>query len=230
MPTTFTCVAATFDRDLSAGEDTSGQPDGALLATGGTEVEWTEGRPKRVRNQRVWIALWPDEAAARGYVETMHDTIPLIRDATDAAHFIAQPYRTHGEVNWSPNGDPNGIYTALAERPRNGPIAVVTSLGFTKNPDGYAEFGAGTRDVRRAFADLPDCLLDVNMLPDLPMLDGPTITVWASETAIMKAAYRNDPHKSAMDVKAAPAIARGSFTRMRVLDLGGRWIGRPIAA
>ena len=102
------------------------------------------------------------------------------------------------------------------------PILVMTSLGIGDPGDGLVEFGQGVKAVRDGFAKNPSVLLDLNMLPDLPMIDGPTLTLWSSEQEVVKGAYRSDPHRTAMTLRNG-ATARASFTRMAVALAEGVW-------
>lgn len=229
MSRTFVCLAASFDHPLKPGDDVSGMPEEATLASGGTEVIWTEDGPKRIRDRRIWMSLWPDEASARRYAESASRTIPLLSEAEDHVILVARPFRTHGEINWSPDGTAASLFDTKGERVPGAKVAVMTTLGLTGKPDGLDRFGAGVNQVRQAFADLPTMQLDINVLPDMPMLDGPTITVWNGEADVVRTAYRENPHKTAMTIKDVPAIARASFTRMSVLELSGHWKGRDYA-
>lgn len=100
----------------------------------------------------------------------------------------------------------------------------MTSFCIGDPCDGLVEFRQGVKAVRDGFAKNPSVLLDLNMLPDLPMIDGPTLTLWRSEREIVNGAYRNDPHKTAMKLRNG-ATACASFTRMAVVFAQGVWNG-----
>ncbi len=222
-----TILAGRFDGPLSKGDDRSTMPAGATLAAAGTEVAWDgpEGLARRVRDVRVWIALWPDLEAAQNYFSASADHPPILADAIEHTAILAVPFACHGELNWTPDGQAPTLYPNLASKPVGlGPVLVMTSLGLGPTQDGLREFGQGVQAVRAAYAKNPAVLMDVNMLPDLPMIDGPTLTLWRSERDIVKGAYRTEPHKTAMKLRGG-ALARASFTRMAVEAARGSWNG-----
>jgi len=128
-------------------------------------------------------------------------------------------------LNWSHDGQAQSLYPHLSKRPdADAPVLVMTSLGIGDPSDGLIAFGQGVTAVRAAFADNPAVSMDANMLPDIPMIDGPTLTLWRSEQEMMQSAYRTDPHRSAMEMRNG-AMARASFTRMTPLFAEGSWQG-----
>jgi hypothetical protein len=222
-----TVIAAQFDHPLSRGEDASAAPRNAALSAAGTETDWAtvDGLPRRERTVRVWIAIWHDIAAATAYFRARADHIPILAQATEAVALLSVPFACHGNLNWSPDGNVATLYPGLSKRSDGTrPILVMTSLGIGDPEDGLVEFGRGVAAVREGFAKNPAVLLDINMLPDLPMIDGPTLTLWRSEADIIAGAYRSDPHKSAMKIRNG-ATARASFTRMEVVEAEGNWKG-----
>lgn len=227
-----TIFAARFDRALGKGDDTSGHPKGATLFSGGTEVSWAteDGFACRDRTVRVWLTVWPNADLAQDHYDNRAQRIPLLSEAREAMAALCHPFACHGEVNWTPDGQAQTIYGALAPRPdKTPPILVMTSLGIGDPTDGLKEFGQGVTAVRQAFATNPDVALDINVLPDIPMIDGPTLTLWRSERAIMQGAYRTDPHRTTMKMRNG-AMARASFTRMEVVAAEGTWAGVDLAA
>jgi hypothetical protein len=229
---TVTIIAARFERQLGKGEDVSAHPEGASLAAAGTETLWNaeDGFPRRDRTVRVWFAVWPDPDTARAHFDARHGAIPLLSEATETAAILAQPFACHGEVNWSPDGQVATIYPALSARPGGeGPVLVITTLGVGNPADGLVEFGRGVTAVRAAFAENPAVYLDINLLPDMPLIDGPTFTLWRSEREMMAGAYRTEPHRTVMGLRNG-ATARASFTRFAVVVAEGVWGGRDLAA
>ena len=142
---------------------------------------------------------------------------------TGTIALLGVPFACHGQLNWSADGEVATLYPHLGKRPAQmQPILVMTSLGIGDPGDGLVEFGRGVKAVRDGFAKNPSVLLDLNMLPDLPMIDGPTLTLWSSEQEVVKGAYRSDPHRTAMTLRNG-ATARASFTRMAVALAEGVW-------
>lgn len=222
-----TIIAARFGHALSRGEDASAPPAGAALSAAGTETDWNteDGLPRRERRVRVWMAIWQDADAARSFVAARADHIPILADATETVALVGLPFACHGALNWSPDGRVETLYPVLSKRPDGPqPILVMTSLGIGDPGDGLVEFGRGVASVRAGFAVNPAVLLDINMLPDLPMIDGPTLTLWRSEQDVVAGAYRSEPHRSAMKIRNG-ATARASFTRMAVVTAEGSWKG-----
>lgn len=227
MPQAFTVISARFGHDLSASDDESGAPDGALFAMAGSEADWRDdGGFSRRRDVRTWLALWPDRDAARRYLDQRLSRIPLLVRAEESWCGLLLPYATHGNVNWAPDGTSPSLFADLGPRPKPGrPILVLTTLGIAHPGEGLVQFARGTRAVREAFSDLPSVVLEELVLPDQPGLDGPTLTLWENEAEIVNAAYRSEPHRSAMKVADHPDIGRGSFTRMSLLWAEGSWQG-----
>jgi hypothetical protein len=225
-----TIIAARFSRQLGKGDDVTAHPDSALLATAGTETRWDaeDGYPRRDRTVRAWFALWPDLETARSYFEARTKGIPILAEAIETVAILGQPFACHGEVNWSPDGKATSVYPALAPRPKGeGPVMVVTTLGLGDPESGLVEFGRGVTAVRTAFAENPAVFLDVNLLPDMPLIDGPTLTLWRSEREMMTGAYRTDPHRTVMGLRNG-ATARASFTRLAVVAAEGHWSGKDL--
>jgi 1-acyl-sn-glycerol-3-phosphate acyltransferase len=220
-------IAARFNRPLTRGEDISARPTGATLSAAGTEISWdsADGYPRRERTVRIWMAIWPDLDAAEVHLADRGDRIPILAEATETIALLGVPFACHGNLNWSADGEVATLYPHLGQRPvQPQPILVMTSLGIGDPGEGLLEFGQGVQAVREGFAKNPSVLLDINMLPDLPMIDGPTLTLWSSEQEIINGAYRSDPHKTAMKLRNG-ATARGSFTRMAVVLAEGVWNG-----
>ena len=222
-----TILAGRFPDILSKGDDQSTMPVGATLATAGTEVRWDgpDGLARRVRDVRIWIALWPDLGDARAFFDATDQHPPVLAGAEEKIAVLAVPFACHGELNWTPDGQAQTLYPDLAKRPEKlGPVLVMTSLGLGQTEEGLRAFGRGVTAVRAAYAENPAVLMDVNMLPDLPIIDGPTLTLWRSERDVVQGAYRSEPHKSAMKLRGE-AMARASFTRMAVEAARGTWGG-----
>jgi hypothetical protein len=226
-----TVIAARFRSPLSKGDDTSAPPAGVTLSAAGTETNWKteDGFPRRERTVRVWMAIWTDPATAELYLSTREDRIPILAQATETVALLGLPFACHGHLNWSPDGDVSTLYPNLSKRPDGPrPVLVMTTLGIGDPEDGIVEFGRGVTAVREGFAGNPAVLLDVNMLPDLPMIDGPTLTLWTSEREIVAGAYRSDPHRTVMKLRNG-ATARASFTRMAIMSVEGAWNGRDLS-
>jgi hypothetical protein len=220
-------IAARFNRPLTRGDDTSVRPEGATLSAAGTETSWdtADGYPRRERTVRIWMAIWPDLGAAEAQLSDRSDHIPILAEATETIALLGVPFACHGNLNWSADGEVSSLYPHLGQRPgQSQPILVMTSLGIGDPGDGLVEFGKGVKAVREGFARNPSVLLDLNMLPDLPMIDGPTLTLWRCEREIVNGAYRSDPHRTAMKLRNG-ATARASFTRMAVVLAEGVWNG-----
>lgn len=198
-----------------------------MMAMAGSEVEWAEtGAPSRRRAIRTWIVIWPQRDLARSYLDRRFETIPLLASSEEHWCGLMVPYQTHGDLNWVPDGTSAAVFSQLGPRPKPGrPIFVMTTLGIGTPGEGMVPFGKGTRAVRQAFSDLPSVILEQQLLPDAHGADAPTLTLWESEAEVVNAAYRMEPHRSAMKVADYPDLARGSFTRMALLWADGHWEG-----
>lgn len=227
MARMFTLVSARFPAPLSAGADASGHPAGAALALAGTEVDWQEtGLPRRRRDIRTWIAVWPDAESGRAFLAARQAAIPLLSQAVESWAALLQPFATHGTANWAQEGEMRAIFPDAGPKPDAGrPVFVMTTLGIGQQGEGMIAFGRGVRAVRAAFAANPAVILEQQLLPDLPMIDAPTLSLWRDTAAVVAAAYRSEPHRSAMQIATHPDLARGSFTRMAPLALEGSWNG-----
>ncbi|MEC7761192.1 MAG: hypothetical protein VX874_04665 [Pseudomonadota bacterium] len=227
MPQAFTIISARFARDLTADDDQSAAPTGATMSMAGSEVDWAEtGMPSRRRTVRTWIAVWPDRDLARSYLDRRFEHIPLLAQAEEHWCGLMLPYQSHGDLNWLPEGTSTAVFDNLGPRPKPArPVFVMTTLGIGNPGEGMIAFGKGTRAVRQAFADLPAVILEQQLLPDVQGLDAPTLTLWENEAEVIGAAYRSEPHRSAMKVADHPDLARGSFTRMTLLWAEGSWEG-----
>ncbi len=93
---------------------------------------------------------------------------------------------------------------------------------------GAVAFGQGTYKVRKAIREQDTLRFETQILPDNPLTDGPTLSLWDNLKAVMSFAYQNDPHKSAMAAMNHDDILRGSFTRCAVKSFSGVWQGRRI--
>ncbi len=225
-----TVIAARFDAPLSKGDDNSAHPDGARLSTAGTEIGWDtpDGMARRERHVRSWLSIWPDLDAALAFHRDHRNHLPILARATESVAMVGLPYACHGTLNWLPSGAAADLYPQLSKRPEKaGLVLVMTSLGIGNPQEGLVAFGQGVTAVRKAFAENPAVLMDVNMLPDMPMIDGPTLTLWRSEKDVMAGAYRSDPHKTAMKMRNG-ALSRASFTRMAVVAAEGTWGGHDV--
>jgi hypothetical protein len=227
MTRAFTIISARFARPLSAGEDSGPRPERAVLTLAGTEVDWQDtGQPRRRRDIRTWIAVWPDLDSARAHLATRLDRIPLLSEAVESWAGLMQPCATHGTANWAQDGQMTGVFPDLGPRPEAGrPVFVMTTLGIGRQGEGMIAFGKGVRAVRAAFATHPAVILEQQLLPDLPMIDAPTLSLWRSTGDVVAAAYRSEPHRGAMQIAEHPDLARGSFTRMMPLAIEGNWNG-----
>lgn len=178
---------------MSKGDDTSARPPGATLSAAGTETDWdtADGLPRRDRTVRIWMAIWPVRPGAAAHLAARSERMPILARTQEAVSLLGVPFACHGNLNWSADGPAATLYPNLGSRPEPGqPILVMTSLGIGAPADGLVDFGKGVQAVRAGFAQNPAVLLDLNMLPDLPMIDGPTLTLWRSERAVIDGAYR----------------------------------------
>lgn len=229
MTHTITLIGASFDKDLSSGADLSGAPENALAHLAGTEIIWSPtGQPSRRRNVRSWLTFWPNETMAQDFVTQSHTHIPLLKDASEMLLGVLQPFATHGDVNWF-DTSPAPMDLELVKRPDKGePVFVITSLGLGSLGAGAIAMGQGIHAVRGALASRDDVRFEGQILPDDPRIDGPTLSLWDNQEALIKFAYRTDPHKSAMKVSDHEDLVRGSFTRCAVRSFGGTWQGKQV--
>ena len=231
IPRTVTLIAARFDRDLAKGEDQSARP-GAALFTAGSEIAWhSDGTPRRKRDIRLWQGIWDSADDADAYLD-VRGNIALLSDAAEVWVMRATPYASHGVLNWSEDMDARSLFPDLGARPaKDAPILVMTSLHLTGGGEGALRFGRGTRAVREGFRAEASCLAELQLLHDFPLLDGPTFSVWETEGAAIKAAYRAEPHRSSMKIgEEEEVIAGGSFTRMALNRSEGSWGGVDLSA
>lgn len=226
-----TVSAARYDRALGRGEDSSHRPEGATFFSGGTEVSWAtaDGHPARDRSVWVWISVWPDAAMARDHYDGRNALIPILTEAKETVTVLCHPYACHGQLNWSEDRPALGLHPSLAPRPDGAqPIFVITTIGIGDPEDGLVAFGQGVTAVRQVFAQNPAVVMDINSLTDDQRMDSPTLTLWRSERAMMDAAYRSEPHCTALKMRNG-ALVRASFTRLSIEAAKGSWAGVNIA-
>ncbi len=230
MTNAISLISAHFDGNLSAGSDQSSMPAKAMGQVAGSETLWSVGGyPSRGRNIRSWLTFWPNESAASQYLEQRNTLIPLLKTAKTVSTGLFLPFATHGDVNWI-GGHPNPLPLTLAARPqKDAPVFIITSAGIGNLGPGALAFGQGTHVVRKAIQDLDTVQFEAQILADSPAIDGATLSMWDNLSAVMNFAYKNDPHKSAMDVMHHDDLVRGSFTRCLVKSFDGVWNGRRIS-
>jgi hypothetical protein len=230
LTTAITLISARFAETLSARSDQSEHPVGALAHIAGSEVAWEPtGQPGRRRDIRSWLTFWPDEVSAAAFVERRDAHIPLLGTAVDSIAALLLPYATHGEVTWF-GGTPQPMVLSLAPRPgKPDPVFVITSVGLGGLGAGAVAFGQGNYAIRKAIGQQDGLRFEAQLLPDDPTMDGPTLSLWDTEASVIRFAYLDEPHKSAMKVKDHKDLVRASFTRCRVRSVVGSWNGAPIA-
>jgi hypothetical protein len=229
MTTAITLIFAHFADPLSKDSDQSLHPEGALGHIAGSEIHWAiTGAPRRQRMIRSWLTFWPDDMKANAFLTERHDRIPLLQSAEQTSVALLAPFATHGDVNWfDPSPQPLGL--SLAQRPdKTDPVFVITSAGLGGFGRGAAAFGRGTRKVRRAMQNHEALMFEGQILPDDPRIDGPTLSLWPNQSAVLDFAYKSDPHKTAMKVVEHDDILRGSFTRCAVRSFDGYWNGKRV--
>lgn len=220
MSNAITVISAEFGSKLSAGMDQSGTPEGALAHVAGSEVDWeASGLPRRRRDVRSWVTFWPDEVAAYDFLSHKADAIPLIEGAQQITSWLLLPYASHGETNWI-DGSPKPIPLRHAPKPPDeAPVFAITSIGLGGLGADALAFGQGIHAIRATIKNEDELGFEGQILPDDPKLDPVTLSHWQSEAAMIRFAYRQDPHKgmmSSMNLDGHRGTRRASFTRCQV--------------
>lgn len=223
MAIAVTVVLAEFASPLARGSDGSGQPPGAAGWLTGSGLDATEdGDASRVRTRRFWMGVWPDASAAMDFAAAPAGSISLLGEAASVWSAALAPYRTHGTLNWVPDGAAASVYPALADPPaRDDPVAVITTVGMTGVPEQDRRFHAANRRGALSCAAAEGCERVFQGIPDNAAADGPNLSVWRDQGAFIAWAYRSDPHRGLMALREDGTLARGSFTRLRFLAQSG---------
>lgn len=219
-------IAARFEAEVKPGDIPAAFPHGASAALSGTEVSWqSNGRPRRDRRVRMWVSTWSNIERALDFLNRRDAHIPVLSEAEECLVALGAPFASRGEVNWSEDGRAESLFPTLWDDPGgDAPVMVMTTLGLVTQEEASGDFARANLAIRDAFATNPAVPVDLQMLPDRPFLDGPTVSLWTSQAAMLQEAYAENPHRAAVRLREN-RVGRGSFTRMRIRHLEGSWNG-----
>lgn len=156
--------------------------------------------------------------------------LPFLCEVSEAWHGLAVPYTHRGSVLWRETVQTDSAIRVASSDP-GGPLAVLTSAGYTNPGQGEMEriktFSAGVLGVVRDYDTLPENLRSSAYVGGaVDGREGCTISIWRDDKAMMNAAYRKGEHKKQLARHLSNALFdRSSFTRARIVSSKGRWNG-----
>ncbi len=175
--------------------------------------------------------------SARDSVDNRLTTMPWISEAREVWAGVLAPFRHFGEANFLSPNEPTGLFETLQPEPPTGsPIVVITTAGWTPNPeynmDLIRDFGAGVTAVRVGMTGVPGLHSQQTFsFPGGLTHDGITVTFWKDFASMRDFAYGPGLHRNQMKRHRNNEFeARTSFTRFTALHSEGTWHGtNPLA-
>ena len=203
-----------------------------LLA--GADVRSAATDPKSQRSFRfVVFGLHEGLASAEDALDRRGELTPWIGDATETWAGVFAPFRHFGEANFLDRETPGPLYETLVPEPPAGtPMAVMTSAGWSPNPDYDMErimdFGAGVTGIRVGMTAVPGLHSQQTFaFPGGLEFDGITLTFWQEFAAMRDFAYGPGLHREMLRRQREETLAdRSSFSRLIALRSEGTWHGR----
>jgi hypothetical protein len=225
-PVALSFHALRFDAPLA--DDGEFPRPAAVPGVGGVEVAWdAAGHAHPDARWWLWLAGWPDEDAARDAVRSAPDWLPGHAAAGARWSAALRPYLSKGLVNW--RGAPAAPCAAQTSRPhKDEPVVTLTTFGVARDRAALRGFGERMFTARAALRSAPGLVAEFEINAVVPAAADPcTVTLWVNEAAAMTFAYRNAPHRPAMEwAQAGEIFQRSSFTRCTVLATAGALPGR----
>ena len=182
----------------------------------------------------VWlaIAIYDDADAARRAYEDGGEPPPWADGTSEHWCALLEPCAHRGEINWLEPAAPGPLFEPGPAGRHDGPLVVITSVGWIAGPDldtrRVQDFLSRSRALRDGMRGCPGLRASHGFSFGSP-IDGPdaiTVSFWASARAMTDFAYRPGPHVDAMaHADAVRNHDRSSFTRLRALERRGTWGG-----
>ena len=191
---------------------------------------------KRSGLSDVWggFGRYATRAEAEAVLDAPEDHVPFLSTAEEAWHALLVPFSHRGKTDWS-----GTLRDGDTLRPGNdpgGPLVVLTSAGYVdpaaEDPARIEGFLRGVDAVMAFYATLPGLVRQGLFSGGLvDGRNGVTFTLWATEDAMLGAAYRTGEHRAQLDhQRTVGHFDYSSFTRTRVVASRGTWEGSdPVA-
>ncbi len=176
------------------------------------------------------FSVHPTKSDATAVLRNPSAHLPFLSEVSEAWHGLAVPYSHRGSVHWSESVQNDSVIRVASSDP-GGPIAVITSAGYTNPGPGDEEriktFSAGVLGVLEFYETLPENLSSGVFVGEaVDGREGCTISIWRDDKAMMDAAYRKGEHKRQLARHLGSALFdRSSFTRARIVASKGRLDG-----
>lgn len=178
----------------------------------------------------VWcaVALFGERAAAEAALAAHERFLPSFESATESWHALLLPVAHRGECNHLERANPRPLFEIGAEDP-GGPLFVMTTAGYVPPPalERVVDFRRHVDKVRYWLEEsINGRVASQVFAPHTLGDDGVTMTLWASDAAMVDAMYRPGIHREQIERHKRDKLAdRTSFTRFRVLATRGTWGG-----
>jgi hypothetical protein len=152
---------------------------------------------------------------------------PFVAKAAESWHVLLLPYTHRGAVNWRGKVE---VGSAIRTGPDpGGPLVVITTAGYdAMGPEDMPRMTAFLRRVplTKDFIEKAEGNVRTAIYASCDDRDGITFTLWASDAAMVAAAYGAGAHHTQLlHHRVEPLFDRSSFTRARVIRSCGNWDG-----
>ena len=142
---------------------------------------------------------------------------------------LLEPFRHNGEVNWLDPTEPGRVFETGVSPAPDEPFVTMTTVGFDIGPgfDPARAVSFSDRvDAVYAAMDGAEGVRHRHTLRFGGGWDPSTFTLWSDGASMQAFAYRDGEHRRHMDDHRAHHLAdRTSFTRHRIIDSEGSWMG-----
>jgi len=181
------------------------------------------------------VGIYSSRAAAEAVFAAPGDHLPFLPQTVEAWHALVIPVSHRGGVNWRGSVQFDSAVTPAPEDP-GGPLVVFTSAGYlnasAKDLPRMRRFLIGIDRVLDFYASLPGnirrAVFDGFAVDGL---DGPSVTLWRDDAAMLAAAYKLGEHRKQLNAhRVDEMFDHSSFTRGRIIASKGMWDGAdPVA-
>lgn len=181
------------------------------------------------------FGIYDSEAAARAMFDRAEEAIPALSEGVEVWHGLAVPVQHRGEVNWRGQVQQDSAINPSAD-PVAGTLAVITTAGYDNPGDPkelprISRFAVKVAEAIEFLGEQPGNLRRDVFNGGFDGREGFTLTLWASDDAMLRAAYHSGHHRKLMDEsRDGSTFDRSSFTRLRIIDSRGSWGGDPLRA
>ncbi|MEP3334265.1 hypothetical protein [Sedimentitalea sp.] len=176
------------------------------------------------------FGIYQSRHDAETVFESPEDHLLFLGDSVESYHAMIVPYSHRGEVNWRGTVTQDSSFITAPADP-GGALVVFTSAGYNnpgpKDALRIAKFLRAVDKVQDYYGTLPDNIRRaVFSGAGVDGHDGITVSIWRSDAAMMKAAYKPGYHRDQMNYQnEAGHFDRSSFTRARIVSSKGSWDG-----